>query len=205
MSAGDRVGGLRPCGGVLRRDAGIPAGRRRARRGARGVGRRAGCRPRACSRSGSARAASRSRWRLTFARSRASISRRQMLAQLAAKRGARRVDPVRADATRLPFADGCFDAVLAVHVFHLIPRWRDVLAEVARVLRPDGSLLHAADDQSAGGSLGVSAAPDRRRAGDGERRRAARAARDIPRGGGLAPRGARPSGSASRARSRRGS
>ena len=79
-----------------------------------------------------------------------------MLAQLAAKRGDRRVDPARADASRLPFADACFDAVVAVHVFHLIPRWRDVLAEVARVLRPDGLLLHAADDQSAGGSSGVS-------------------------------------------------
>jgi SAM-dependent methyltransferase len=80
-----------------------------------------------------------------------------MLSQLAAKRGARRVDPARADATRLPFRDACFDAVLAVHVFHLIPRWRDVLAEVARVLTTDGVLLHAADDQSDGGSYsGVS-------------------------------------------------
>jgi ubiquinone/menaquinone biosynthesis C-methylase UbiE len=79
-----------------------------------------------------------------------------MLAQLVAKRGAGRVDPVRADATRLPFPDACFDAVIAVHVFHLIPGWRDALAEVARVLRPDGALLHAADDQSAGGTSGVS-------------------------------------------------
>ena len=75
-----------------------------------------------------------------------------MLARLAAKRGAQRVDPARADATRLPFADACFDAVIGVHVFHLIPRWREVLAEVARVLKPAGVLLHAADDQSAGGS-----------------------------------------------------
>jgi SAM-dependent methyltransferase len=79
-----------------------------------------------------------------------------MLAQLAAKRGERCVDPVRADASRLPFADACFDAAIGVHVFHLIPRWRDVLAEVARVLRPDGVLLHAADDQSAGGTSRVS-------------------------------------------------
>lgn len=79
-----------------------------------------------------------------------------MLAQLVAKRGDARVHPSRADATRLPFPDACFDAVVAVHVFHLIPRWRDVLGEVARVLRPDGSLLHAADDQSAGGTAGVS-------------------------------------------------
>jgi SAM-dependent methyltransferase len=81
---------------------------------------------------------------------------RAMLAQLLAKRGDRRVQPVRADAAALPFPDACLDAVLGVHVFHLIPRWRDVLAEVARVLRPRGLLLHAADDQAAGGALGAS-------------------------------------------------
>jgi ubiquinone/menaquinone biosynthesis C-methylase UbiE len=78
-----------------------------------------------------------------------------MLAQLAAKRGERRAFPARADAAALPFADARFDAVVAVHVFHLIPRWRDVLGEVARVLRPDGLLLHAADD-GAGAGLGIS-------------------------------------------------
>ena len=76
-----------------------------------------------------------------------------MLAQLVAKRGDRRVAVSRADATALPFAAGRFDAVVGVHVFHLIPRWRDALAEVARVLRPGGLLLLAADDQAAGGSL----------------------------------------------------
>ena len=30
-----------------------------------------------------------------------------------------------ADATRLPLADGTFGSVLAVHVLHLIPAWRD--------------------------------------------------------------------------------
>jgi SAM-dependent methyltransferase len=47
----------------------------------------------------------------------------------------------------LPFADGSFDAVLGVHVFHLIPRWREVLAEVARVLKPGAPLVHGADDR----------------------------------------------------------
>jgi ubiquinone/menaquinone biosynthesis C-methylase UbiE len=73
-----------------------------------------------------------------------------MLEQLVAKRGARPVDPVRADVARLPFADGRFDAVVGVHVFHLIPAWREALAEVARVLRPGGLLLHGADDHSRG-------------------------------------------------------
>lgn len=76
-----------------------------------------------------------------------------MLAQLVAKRGARPVHPVRADAAALPFSDATFDAVVGVHVFHLIPAWRDALAEAARVLRPGGVLLLAADDQAAGGSL----------------------------------------------------
>lgn len=71
-----------------------------------------------------------------------------MLARLAGKRAGLPIDLVRANAERLPFADGSFDAVVAVHVFHLIPDWRAVLAEAARVLAPQGLLLHGADDQS---------------------------------------------------------
>jgi len=70
---------------------------------------------------------------------------RAMMEQLLAKRGALRVDLVQADAARLPFADASFNAALGVHVFHLIPRWREVLAELARVLRPGAPLLHGAD------------------------------------------------------------
>ncbi len=72
---------------------------------------------------------------------------RPMLERLAAKRVALPVDPVRADASRLPFADASFDAALGVHVFHLIPSWRGVLAELARVLRPGAPLLHGGDVQ----------------------------------------------------------
>ncbi len=89
-----------------------------------------------------------------------------MLAQLLAKRGDRRVAVLRADASRLPFPDARFDAVVGVHVFHLIPRWREVLAEIARVLRPNGLLLHAADD-AAGAVLGLS--PHRLAGGAGQR------------------------------------
>jgi ubiquinone/menaquinone biosynthesis C-methylase UbiE len=46
-----------------------------------------------------------------------------------------------ADATRLPVADGAFGSVLAVHVLHLIPTWRDAVAEAMRVLRPGGALI----------------------------------------------------------------
>ncbi|RIL01917.1 MAG: methyltransferase type 11 [Proteobacteria bacterium] len=79
-----------------------------------------------------------------------------MLAQLLGKRGGARVHPLRADAAALPFASARFDAAVGVHVLHLIPRWREALAEVERVLRPGGVYLHAADDQAAGGSLGFS-------------------------------------------------
>jgi ubiquinone/menaquinone biosynthesis C-methylase UbiE len=46
-----------------------------------------------------------------------------------------------ADATRLPFADGSFRAVLLVHVLHLIPDWRQAMRELRRVLAPGGVVL----------------------------------------------------------------
>ncbi|HZD72606.1 MAG TPA: class I SAM-dependent methyltransferase [Actinomycetota bacterium] len=50
---------------------------------------------------------------------------------------------VRGDATRLPFRAASFDAVIEVHVLHLIPRWRAAVDEVRRVLVPGGTLLVA--------------------------------------------------------------
>lgn len=46
------------------------------------------------------------------------------------------------DASRLPFPDHSFDAAVDVHVFHLIPTWREVLTELQRVLKPNAQLLH---------------------------------------------------------------
>ncbi len=46
-----------------------------------------------------------------------------------------------ADATGIPAADGTVGRVLASHVLHLIPAWRDALDEIVRVLRPGGALL----------------------------------------------------------------
>jgi SAM-dependent methyltransferase len=46
-----------------------------------------------------------------------------------------------ADTTRLPLRDGCVDAVLEVHVLHLVPAWRQALAEALRVLAPGGVVL----------------------------------------------------------------
>ena len=66
----------------------------------------------------------------------------QMLAKLAANAGGRAPFPIAvADATRLPFGDSSYDAVLASHVFHLIPAWREAVEEAARVLRPGGAIL----------------------------------------------------------------
>ena len=48
----------------------------------------------------------------------------------------------RADASSLPFPAAHFEAVLTVHVLHLIPSWRDVLREFRRVLVPGGVHLN---------------------------------------------------------------
>lgn len=64
---------------------------------------------------------------------------RGMLARARARsRGARWV---RADAGQLPFRDGAFDAVLSTEAFHWFPEPREALAEMQRVLAPDGRLL----------------------------------------------------------------
>lgn len=45
------------------------------------------------------------------------------------------------DIAALPFAAGAFDAVVAVHVFHLLTQWRAAFSEALRVLRPGAPLL----------------------------------------------------------------
>ncbi len=45
-----------------------------------------------------------------------------------------------ADATRLPFPDGSFDAVVSFIMLHHVIDWEAALAEVTRVLRPGGRL-----------------------------------------------------------------
>jgi ubiquinone/menaquinone biosynthesis C-methylase UbiE len=46
-----------------------------------------------------------------------------------------------ADATRLPLCAACFDAVFAVHVFHLVAGWQQAVREVRRVIHPGGRLF----------------------------------------------------------------
>jgi SAM-dependent methyltransferase len=67
-----------------------------------------------------------------------------MLERYRAKAAAAGLAPprvLRADATRLPFRDASVDAVLEVHVLHLVPDWELALAEARRVLVPGGVVL----------------------------------------------------------------
>lgn len=53
------------------------------------------------------------------------------------------VDLRQGDATQLPYADESFDCVFVIGVLHHIPRWRQVLLEISRVLAPGGTLCFA--------------------------------------------------------------
>lgn len=46
------------------------------------------------------------------------------------------------DATQLPFDDNAFDIVSTNMVTHHVPEWQSLLAEMVRVLKPDGYFLY---------------------------------------------------------------
>lgn len=50
-------------------------------------------------------------------------------------------DFIMGDAVTLPFPNDIFNAYLAIHLFHLLPDWQQVLVEGMRVLRSDGFLI----------------------------------------------------------------
>lgn len=52
-----------------------------------------------------------------------------------------RIFPLVADAKRMPFRDGCFDAVFSNTILHHIADPRPVLREIRRVVRPGGIVL----------------------------------------------------------------
>ncbi len=79
----------------------------------------------------------------------------RMMMQLRDKDPQGLVRLVRGDMTCLPFAACSFDAVMAVHVFHLVAQWRLALAEVRRVLRPGGLLLHTLPDKPSTSPTGM--------------------------------------------------
>ena len=60
-----------------------------------------------------------------------------------ARFGAHRVDLIAADASRLPFRDGAFDAVICTETLEHLPDDAGAIGEIARVLR-DGGALHGA-------------------------------------------------------------
>jgi len=65
-----------------------------------------------------------------------------MLARLVEKAGGRVPFPlVVGDATTLPFSDQRFGAAVVRHVLHLVPAWRQVVAELVRVVAPGGLVL----------------------------------------------------------------
>jgi ubiquinone/menaquinone biosynthesis C-methylase UbiE len=66
---------------------------------------------------------------------------RPMMGKLREKRNSEPIMLVEGDATRLPFAAHSFDGAVASHIFHLIPAWRQALAEIGRVLKPNAALI----------------------------------------------------------------
>ena len=67
---------------------------------------------------------------------------RPMLEQLLSKAPLAGAPPVvMGDATRLPVRTGSVGAVLACHVLHLVPAWREAVDEALRVMAPGGLLL----------------------------------------------------------------
>ncbi|MBC7870462.1 MAG: class I SAM-dependent methyltransferase [Chitinophagaceae bacterium] len=66
----------------------------------------------------------------------------EMMGRLRQKQTDEAIYLTQADATRLPISENTFDAVVVVHVFHLVSDVNAVLSELARVLRPGGKLIH---------------------------------------------------------------
>ncbi len=55
------------------------------------------------------------------------------------------IQTLQGDATKLPFADASFDAVFTSNLLHLVADWKLALAEMKRVLKPNGHLIQGRD------------------------------------------------------------
>ena len=75
----------------------------------------------------------------------------KMLARLREKLPSARI--VQVDAAHLSFPAAHFDAVLTVHVMHLVGLWREALREFRRVLKPGGAYLNARTWETVGTSV----------------------------------------------------
>lgn len=84
--------------------------------------------------------------------------------RLAARMRHRAFHALRADGQHLPFADACFDAAwIGFVLHHMAPDQQDrVLDEVARVVRPGGTLLLLEDTPSTPSEYRTTLAADRR-------------------------------------------
>jgi SAM-dependent methyltransferase len=65
-----------------------------------------------------------------------------MLTELRMKAGDTAVLAVAAEAARLPFRDGSFDAIVIARLLYLTVDWRAILGEAHRVLAAGGRMLH---------------------------------------------------------------
>jgi ubiquinone/menaquinone biosynthesis C-methylase UbiE len=74
-----------------------------------------------------------------------------MMARLREKIPAARL--AQADAARLPFVSGRFDALITVHVLHLVGGWREALREFKRVLKPQGRYINGWTWQASNSAL----------------------------------------------------
>ncbi|WP_117238571.1 class I SAM-dependent methyltransferase [Thermus sediminis] len=62
----------------------------------------------------------------------------------------RKVRFLLADAREIPLPEASVHAVIAVHLWHLLPDWQRALAEALRVLKPGGVLLEGWDQLASG-------------------------------------------------------
>jgi SAM-dependent methyltransferase len=77
----------------------------------------------------------------------------QMLHRARSRLHSDRVGLVAADLTRLPYADGSFEAIVCGWVLEHLPDPRPGLRELARVLRPGGKLLLLATEDTLTGAM----------------------------------------------------
>jgi ubiquinone/menaquinone biosynthesis C-methylase UbiE len=71
---------------------------------------------------------------------------RPMMEKLIEKAAGSPFPLIQGTATRLPFRDDVFGGGLIVHVLHLIPEWREAVAELVRVVRPGGVVVTSMGD-----------------------------------------------------------
>jgi SAM-dependent methyltransferase len=64
-----------------------------------------------------------------------------------------RVSLIHADAVDLPLEDDAFDLGITASLLYLVPDWEAVLDELARVVRPGGSIVHLVEWSTSGEAL----------------------------------------------------